>query len=120
MAIDLAAPDPLAGLAVFCSFTSMDEMVRRAFNVPGLVLMLKHRFRSLEKIGDVHCPILLGHGSRDHLIPAAMSDRLAEAAGGPVASFRVDSDHNDFFPIGSDRIDRELGRLIERVALGND
>ena len=116
VAVDLAARNPLAGLAVLCSFTSMDEMVRRVFNVPGLALMLKHRFRSLDKIGDVHCPILLGHGSRDRIIPAIMSDRLAEAAGGPVTSFRVDSDHNDFFPIGSDRIDRELGRLVEQVA----
>ena len=120
VAIDLAARTPLAGLAVFCSFTSMGEMVRRVMNLPGLVLMLKHRFRSLEKIPKVRCPILLGHGSRDHLIPAAMSDRLAEAAGGPVTSFRVDSDHNNFFPVGSEQIDLELGRLIDRVARGDD
>ena len=82
--------------------------------------MLKHRFRSLDKIGDVHCPTLIGHGSRDRIIPAIMSDRLAEAAGGPVTSFRVDSDHNDFFPIGSERIDQELGRLIDRVARDGD
>src|SRR5690606_21675274 len=82
VAVDLASREPMAGLAVFCSFTSMGDMVRLFYPLPGLGLLLKHRFESVAKIRRVRCPTLIGHGDRDSLVPASMSDLLAEAAGG--------------------------------------
>jgi fermentation-respiration switch protein FrsA (DUF1100 family) len=116
VAIDLASREPIAGLAVFCSFTSMGDMVRLFYPIPGVGLMLKHRFDNLRKIREVRCPTLIGHGSDDRFIPASMSDRLAEAAGGAVSSFRVPSDHNDFFVVGSDQVREQLRALIDRAA----
>lgn len=116
VAIDLASREPIAGLAVFCSFSSMGDIVRLFYPIPGIGLMLKHRFDNLRKIRDIRCPTLIGHGSNDQLIPSSMSDQLAEAAGGSVSSFQVPSDHNDFFQIGSKRIGTELGALVNRVA----
>ncbi|WP_169973279.1 alpha/beta hydrolase [Tautonia rosea] len=116
VAVDLASREELAGLAVFCSFTSMQDMVRRFYPIPGLGLFLKHRFENLKKIEGIRCPTLIGHGSDDQMIPVEMSDQLAWAAGGPVMSFRVPTDHNDFFLAGGDRIQAELSRLVEHVA----
>lgn len=116
VAVDLASREEVAGLAVFSSFTSMRDMVRRFYPIPGLGLFLKHRFENLKKIEGIRCPTLIGHGSDDQMIPAEMSDQLARAAGGPVMSFRVAGDHNDFFFLGAAQIERELKRLIEQVA----
>lgn len=116
VAVDLASREEVAGLAVFSSFTSMRDMVRRFYPIPGLGLFLKHRFENLKKIEGIRCPTLIGHGSDDRMIPAGMSDQLARAAGGPVTSFRVPGDHNDFFYLGSDRIEEEMKRLVEQVA----
>ena len=83
VAIDLASRKPVAGLIAFCTFTSMAEMARRTSPLLPTSLLLRHRFDSLSKIGHVTCPILLGHGRRDQLVPSAMSERLAAAATGP-------------------------------------
>lgn len=116
VAIDLSHREPMAGLAVFCSFSSMGDMVRIFYPIPGVGLLLKHRFDNIRKIRSVTCPTLIGHGTDDSFVPASMSDRLAEAAGGPVSTFRIPSDHNDFFLVGRPRIGEELKALVDRVA----
>jgi len=116
VAIDLARREPLAGLVVFCSFTSLSDMVRHTLPIPGLTLLLKHRFESLDTIRDVTCPILIGHGTQDRIIPVEMADHLAEAAGGPVRRFRVPSDHNNFYLVSEATILQELGAFLERIA----
>lgn len=120
VAIDLAHRVPLAGLAAFSAFTSMGELVHKFYPIPGLGLALKHRFENLRKIRDIRCPTLIGHGEDDLLIPISMSGQLAEAAGGPVRSFRVRAGHNDFFANGTDRIAEAFGWLINQVAFAND
>ena len=116
VAIDLASRRPVAGLASFSTFTTMAEMVRLSYPLPGLTLLLRHRFESLAKIGRIACPTLIGHGDGDALVPATMSDRLAAAAGGQVETFRVASGHGDFFLVDRERTLDALGRLVERVA----
>ncbi len=115
VAIDLAAKHPPRGLAVFSTFTRMSALVRLHYPIPGLTLLLKHRFDSIDKIRSVTCPTLIGHGNADVLIPASMSDELASAVGGPVSSFQVKAGHNDFFANGKDQIAESLLELISRL-----
>lgn len=105
VAIDLASREKLAGLIAFSTFTSMGEMARRTLPIVPVTLLLRHRFDSLNKIDKVRCPILIGHGRRDPLIPYSMAERLASAARVPVMSFAVDkAGHNDFFATGGDQV----------------
>lgn len=98
VAVDLAVRRPVAGLAVFSTLTSMTEMVQRAMPFLPAGLLLHHKFDSLSKIGRVSCPILLGHGRGDSIVPHDMSERLADAARAPVTRFTIENaDHNDFF-----------------------
>ena len=63
----------------------------------------------------VHCPILIGHGGRDPLIPFAMGKKLAEAAAGPVTTLWIDkAEHNDFLEIGGRQIDEAIRRFVEK------
>jgi fermentation-respiration switch protein FrsA (DUF1100 family) len=116
VAVDLASRKPVAGLVIFSAFTSMVEMARLHFPYLPASLLLRHRFESESKIARVRCPILIGHGRDDRLIPHAMSDRLAAAAGGPVSRFSVDgAGHNDFYLVGGDTIDRHLARFFKAL-----
>jgi pimeloyl-ACP methyl ester carboxylesterase len=117
VAIDLASRGKVAGLISFCTFTSMGEMSRRNFPLLPASLLLRHRFDNLSKIAKVTCPILIGHGRRDPLIPHAMADRLAKAARVPIMSFTVeDAGHNDFYATGGDQVLDSMRTFIEPYA----
>jgi fermentation-respiration switch protein FrsA (DUF1100 family) len=114
VAIDLASRRPVGGLIAFSTFTSGVEMARRMLPLVPVSLILRHRFDSLNKIANVHCPILIGHGTRDPIIPVGMAKKLAASAGGPVSTLWIDkAEHNDFFEVGGHRIDEAMTRFIE-------
>ncbi|MDR3632820.1 MAG: alpha/beta hydrolase [Isosphaeraceae bacterium] len=114
VAIDLAARRPVAGLVSFCTFTSLPDMARRDFPFLPARLLLRHRFDNASKIARVTCPILLGHGRRDELIPFAMSDRLAALARSPVTRLTIDdAGHNDFYDAGGQRVFEAVRRFVE-------
>ena len=116
VAVDLAARHPVAGLATFCTFTSMTAMAKRLMPFLPTRLLLRHRFDSLGKIGKVGCPTLIGHGRVDRIIPFAMADELAKAAPGPVTRVTIDdADHNDFFNVGGEQVETALHQFIEQV-----
>jgi fermentation-respiration switch protein FrsA (DUF1100 family) len=109
VAIDLASRREVAGLIAFSTFTSARDMGRTIFPIPLPSWFLIHRFNSLEKMPKIACPILLGHGRRDPLVPFAMFERLASAARAPVTRLVIDrAEHNDFYDVGGRQIDQAL------------
>jgi fermentation-respiration switch protein FrsA (DUF1100 family) len=116
VAIDLAARHPVGGLAAFSTFTSAQEMALAIFPLPLPGWLFVHKFDSLSKLPKVSCPILLGHGRRDPIVPFAMMQKLAAAAKGPLRSFVIDAaEHNDFYVVGTPQIDFELGNFIQNL-----
>ncbi|WP_422931245.1 alpha/beta hydrolase [Singulisphaera sp. PoT] len=116
VAIDLASREKVAGLISFCTFTSMGDMSRKNFPFLPASLLLRHRFDSLSKMSKVSCPVLIGHGARDTLIPHAMAEKLAEAAHTPVMKFTVDAaGHNDFFAVGGSQVLLAMKTYIEQL-----
>jgi uncharacterized protein len=116
VAIDLASRKPAAGLIAFCTFTSMTEMSRRSFPFLPTNLLLRHQFDSLSRIGQVSCPILLGHGRRDEIVPSEMTERLAMASRkAPVMKFIIEgAGHNDFYAVGKDQVFEAMNRFIDQ------
>jgi fermentation-respiration switch protein FrsA (DUF1100 family) len=114
VAIDLADRHPVAGVATFSTFTRMADVSRLLFPFLPASLLLRHRFDGVSKIGRVGCPVLIGHGRADQIIPFSMADRLADAARGPVTRLTIEeADHNDFFAVGGDRVLTPLRRFID-------
>jgi uncharacterized protein len=119
VAIDLAARRKVAGLAVFSTFTSMVEMARRSFPYLPTSVLLRHRFDSLSKITQVTCPILMGHGTDDSIVPTEMSKRLAGAARVPVTRFTIaGADHNDVFEVRNESTFERLRTFLEGCGKG--
>jgi fermentation-respiration switch protein FrsA (DUF1100 family) len=114
VAIDLASRHKLGGLIVFSTFTSGVDMARRMLPIAPVSLLLRHRFDSVRKISQVHCPILIGHGRLDPLIPFPMAEKLAAKAGGPVTLLVIDrAQHNDFFDVGGQRVEQAISRFAQ-------
>jgi pimeloyl-ACP methyl ester carboxylesterase len=114
VAIDLASRREVGGLIAFSSFTSAVEMARRLLPFVPASLLVRHRFDSIHKVGRITCPILIGHGRLDPIIPFGMSEQLAAKAGGPVTTLWLeDAEHNDFFDTGGKRIDRAILEFVK-------
>jgi fermentation-respiration switch protein FrsA (DUF1100 family) len=113
VAVDLAARKPVGGLIIFCTFTSAVDMAHRLLPMVPVSLLLRHRFDSLRKIPRVRCPILIGHGRRDGIVPFDMGQRLAASAKAPVTTLWVDqAEHNDFYAVAGRGIDQAVTRFV--------
>jgi fermentation-respiration switch protein FrsA (DUF1100 family) len=102
-AIDLAVRKPVAGLIVQSGFTSAFRVLTRVPLVPF------DRFRNLEKIARVRCPVLIMHGQADRVIPLQHGLQLYERANQPKMRFWVEgADHNDFELVAGKRYYKAL------------
>ena len=91
VAIDLASRRPVAGLIVESSFTSGSRVLTRVRLFPF------DKFRSIDKIGKFHGPVLVMHGREDRVIPFSHGVKLFERAKQPKDFLWVDhAGHNDF------------------------
>ncbi len=97
-AMHLACRKKLAGLILESSFITAFRVVT---HVP---LLPFDKFRNIDKIKEVHCPILVIHGKDDLIVPFWHGEKLFEAANGPKCKFWVDgAGHNDLFWVASTR-----------------
>jgi pimeloyl-ACP methyl ester carboxylesterase len=117
VAIDLATRKPLAGLAAFSAFTSINDMSHiLAPNIPA-GLLITSRFDNLAKIPSAPCPLFLAHGTLDPLVPPEMQSRLAQAAKSSVTLVHVDgAGHNDIFAVGGDSLYRQLNTFVNTLS----
>jgi pimeloyl-ACP methyl ester carboxylesterase len=119
VAIDLASEKRVGGLIAFSSFTSAVELGRRMLPVVPVSLLLRHRFDNIHKIAKITCPTLIGHGRWDRTIPFDMGEELAAKAGGPITTLWIDrADHNDFFDVGGELIDRAIAKFAGELTRG--
>lgn len=116
VAIDLVSRQPVAGLFAFSTFTSVRAMSRTIIPLALPGVLFQHKFDSLSKMPRLTCPVLLGHGRVDPLVPFSMFERLAKATKAPLTKLVVDrAAHNDFFDVGGRRIDEAVKALVLRA-----
>lgn len=92
-ATELAATKPVGGLILEAPFLSAPRVVTRVRILPV------DPFPNLKRIGDVKCPVLIMHGTKDNVIPYNHGKELFELANEPKRFVSVeDSDHN-YLPV---------------------
>src|SRR5208282_4244103 len=117
VAVNLASRRPCGGLIVQSSFSNARAMARRLFAIPFIEYVVKSRFDSLQKIRDVHAPILIAHGTRDEVIPFAMGQQLFQVAPEPKRFYAIEgASHNDALEVGGEHYLACLQRFVAESA----
>ena len=115
-AIDLAARLPVAGLATFSAFTSMDDMAQKVVPVYPTSLVVTTHFDNLRKMASVTCPVFLAHGTNDTFVPFQMMSRLVTQVKGKLTVVPVEgADHNRIFQIQRQATMQKFGAFIDSV-----
>lgn len=98
VATQLAIEEPPAGLVLESPFTSVAAMGRRHNPILFFLLgwLLNSNYDTLAKIDRIKAPLLLLHGSKDTLVPPAMSEQLFDRAIEPKTLHLIHgAGHND-------------------------
>lgn len=110
--VDLASRQPVAGLVVESSFTTAFRVVTRIPIYPF------DKFRNIDKIKDVNCPVLVIHGNYDRVIPFSHGKQLFNTANEPKLSFWVDgAGHIDLLAVAGERYEKvmiEFANLVQQ------
>jgi len=83
VAVPLAARRAVASLILEAPFTSVAEVAQYHYSFIPASAMVRDRFDSLAKIGDVKAPILVLLGERDRVVPLRFGQALFDAALAP-------------------------------------
>jgi uncharacterized protein len=96
-------------LVLIAPYTSMVDMARRIAPFLPASLLIRDRYDTRAKAGELALPALVIHGSDDEVIPVAMGRRIADLL--PRATLVVvpGARHNDLFAVAPD--------LVRRIAL---
>lgn len=97
VAVYLASQRPVGRIALITAHDSALAVARRLYPVYPVGWMLKDRFESDRHADGIDVPVLLLSAERDRVIPAAHTERLAEALdGAPLQQVVIEgAGHND-------------------------
>jgi uncharacterized protein len=120
VATELATRRPHRALVLAKTFTSAPDVAQRLYFWLPARLVMRNRFDNLAKIGKVHRPVFLAHGTCDTLIPCDHSQRLLAAANEPKRYVPLDGgDHNSPFEADFYAALRDFLAEVERPSPGN-
>ncbi|GMW03763.1 MAG: alpha/beta hydrolase [Candidatus Hydrogenedentota bacterium] len=114
IAVHLASEVQPAALIMESGFTSITDMTKTIVPLLPLGFLVRHRFDSLEKIGNVNAPILIVHSQGDKLIPFRHGKRLFEAAREPKQFLEIQGTHDDGWMVSRDFYRPALAAFISR------
>ena len=126
MAIDLAAelgqdaardhtPLPVKGLVIESTFTSLADVAAAVANTSLPVRwLLSQKFDSIDKIAEIHMPLLVVHGMADAFVPPRFSEQLFNAARQPKRLLLVPgATHNNSMALGGQNYRKAIDALMQ-------
>ncbi|WP_285420015.1 alpha/beta fold hydrolase [Pseudomonas sp. efr-133-TYG-5] len=126
VAIDLAAelgqnavnhhtPLPVRGLVIESTFTSLADVAAAVANTSLPVQwLLSQKFDSIDKIADIHMPLLVVHGLADAFVPPRFSEQLFAAAQQPKRLLLVPGGtHNNSMALGGQNYRKAIDALMQ-------
>lgn len=97
-------------------YTSMAELGQYHYPFLPVRRLLWDRYPSIERIGQIRCPLLVIAGDRDSIVPPRQSLRLFDAAPEPKRLVMVPgADHNDYALLAGDLLIEEVVRFLATI-----
>ena len=117
VAIALALERAPAALILRSPYTSMTDLGQYHYPFLPVRLLLSDRYPSIERIGQIRCPLLVIAGDRDSIVPPKQSLRLFDTAQEPKRLVMVPgADHNDYALLAGDLLVEEVVRFVGAVS----
>jgi len=112
------APHQARGLIIESTFTNLADVATAVANTSLPVRwLLSQKFDSLDKIADIHMPVLIVHGTDDRYVPARFSEELFEAAQEPKKLLLVPGGtHNNSMRLGRQAYGQAIQMLLKNPA----
>jgi fermentation-respiration switch protein FrsA (DUF1100 family) len=109
--VDLASRQPVGGLILENTFVSIFRVATR------ITLFPFDKFNNIEKIKNVHSPVLIMHSKADEVIPFWHGEKLFATANEPKRFLAVEAaGHNDLKLVAGKEYDRALAEFSQLVS----
>jgi uncharacterized protein len=95
VAVALAARHQVAKVILEAPFSSTVDVAALRFPFIPVQWLMLDQFRSDQRIGEVHAPLLIMHGERDWVIPISLGERLFKLAREPKRFVRFPGGNHD-------------------------
>jgi hypothetical protein len=118
VAVDLAARKPVGGLILESVFSSGVDVAREMFPFLPMRWLVRNRYESVKKIGQVRASVLILHSRDDEFFGWRHPQRLYDAARGPKQLVELRGGHNDAFLVSSARYMQALREFLMQVQAG--
>ncbi|MCQ4119660.1 alpha/beta hydrolase [Rhodococcus tibetensis] len=113
---ELATEHPPAGMLLRSPFVDLASLGARHYPFLPVRLVLRDRFPVAEAVARVDVPTTVVYGTADTVVPPDQSERVADAALGPVETVVLPgAGHNDDVMFGGAQIVRATVALAERA-----
>ena len=97
----LAVKQPCRGIILESTFTSVPDLAAQIYPFLPVKPLAKIRYPSLERLPQIHCPVLIIHSPDDELIPYSHGQKLFEAANEPKSFLELQGSHNEGYMLSA-------------------
>jgi hypothetical protein len=102
VAVKMAVEFPPAQLVLLAPYTSITDVASGIYWFLPVGLLSRDRFPSINRIGEVHAPLLIIHGENDDTVPISLGRSLLAAANEPKTGiFIKGAGHDNLFTFGA-------------------
>jgi len=108
----LAVRYPPKMLIIESSFTSTADLGSEIYPFVPVKLLLRFKYKTLENLQQIHCPVLVIHSRDDDIIPFEHGQKLFESANEPKHFVEIIGTHNNGFSISGERYIEGLKSFI--------
>jgi fermentation-respiration switch protein FrsA (DUF1100 family) len=113
-AVELATRHPVRLLVLHSTFTSFPDVAQARVPWYPARYLVHNQMHNIDKIGRVHCPVLITHGTADRTVPFSHGERLFAAADEPKGFIRREGEGH--YPPADAAFFDAVRQLLNRTA----
>ena len=92
VAIETATKDTFAGIILESPFTSMEILAQKYYPYLPAKIILKDKYKSIDKINGLNIPMHVMHGKKDNIVPFKMGEEIFNKYNGSKSNYFNDYD----------------------------
>lgn len=123
--VDVATRLPFRAVVIYATLTSTPDVAEyllkdTSWRALPVQLLMTQRFDSLSKIENIHSPLIIMHGTDDHMMPLRMPKTLYAKAKAPYKKLLIipGAGHNNVLERGAEPLLKSLRQLLNQSKAG--